>query len=115
MWAAPGYQEKKTKCGSMTQGTIMLNAKYYEEVAPGVAMDRATIVSVSETVVTPAGPFKNCLKTEVTTPLEPKEKAYKYYAPGIGLVEEDDMKLVKYGHAKVKSSSWPRMALRRPV
>ena len=92
--------EKGAKFGLMMPGTILLKAKFYQEVAPGVAMDRAEIVSVSETVVTPAGTFKNCVKMEETTPLEPKTKEYKYYAPGIGLVEENGMKLIKYGFAK---------------
>jgi len=51
-------------------------------------------------VKTPAGEFKNCLKVEETTPLEPNTKEYKYYAPGVGLVREGDLKLVKYGKAK---------------
>jgi uncharacterized membrane protein YkoI len=92
--------EKGAKFGLMMPGTPLLKARYYQEVAPGVAMDRAEIVSVTDTVVTPAGTFQNCLKTEETTPLEPKEKEYKYYAPGIGLVQEGELKLVKYGFVK---------------
>jgi hypothetical protein len=61
-------------------------------------MDRAEIVSVTETVKTPAGEFKNCVKTEETTPLEPGNKEYKYHAAGIGLVQEGSMQLVKYGY-----------------
>jgi uncharacterized protein DUF3108 len=63
-------------------------------------MDRAEIVSVSETVQTPAGEFKNCLKVEETTPLEPETKGYKYYAPGVGLIQHGALKLVKYGKAQ---------------
>ena len=92
--------EKGAKFGLMMPGTPTLKAKYYQEVAPGVAMDRAEIVSVTETIVTPAGTFKNCLKTEETTPLDAKEKEHKYHAPGIGLVQEGEMKLVKYGFAE---------------
>lgn len=91
--------EKGAKFGLMMPGTPLLKARYYQEIAPGVGMDRAEILSLSETVVTPAGTFKNCLKTEDTTPLEPLVKEYKYYAPGIGLVEEAGLKLVKYGFA----------------
>jgi hypothetical protein len=92
--------EKGAKFGLMMPGTPLLKARFYQEVAPGVAMDRAEIISVTETVMTPAGTFKNCLKTEETTPLEPKEKEYKFYAPGIGLVQEGELKLVKYGTTK---------------
>jgi len=65
-------------------------------------MDRAEIVSMSETVVTKAGTFKNCLKTEETTPLEPGSKDYKYYAVGIGLVGDGDTRLIEYGFLKAK-------------
>jgi len=89
---------KDAKFGLMMPGRSSLHARYYQEIAPKVAMDRAENISVSETVKTPAGEFKNCLKVEETTPLEPG-KEYKYYAPGIGLVQDGSLKLVKYGKA----------------
>ncbi len=69
---------------------------YYQELAPKVAMDRAKIVSVAESVKTPAGEFKSCVKTEETSDLE-KGKEYKWYAKGVGLVIDSELKLVKYG------------------
>jgi hypothetical protein len=59
-----------------------------------VAMDRAQIVSVGERVTTPAGTFEKCLKTEETTPLEPGDKEYKLYAPGVGLVRDGPLVLI---------------------
>lgn len=91
---------KDYKFGLMMPGQVLLKARYYQEIAPKVAMDRAEIVSTSETVKTPAGEFKNCLKIEETTPLEPDSKEYKYYAPGVGLVQDGSLKLVKYGKAE---------------
>ncbi|MGH9853840.1 MAG: hypothetical protein ACREBD_28695 [Blastocatellia bacterium] len=88
------------KFGLMMPGEVWLRARYYQEIAPKVAMDRAEIVSLSETVKTPAGEFKNCLKVEETTPLEPGVKEYKYYAAGVGLVQDGSLKLVKYGKAE---------------
>lgn len=87
------------KFGLMMPGQVSLNARYYQEVAPGVAMDRVEIVSLSETVRTPAGEFTNCLKAKETTPLEPFVTDYKYYAPGIGMVQDGVLKLVKFGKA----------------
>jgi hypothetical protein len=87
---------------AMPGEAAVLNRRYYQEIAPGVAMDRAAIVGVSETVTAPAGEFKNCLKIEETTPLEPGVKEYKYYAPGVGLVQDGSLKLVNY------TSSAPR-------
>jgi hypothetical protein len=78
-------------------GQNLLRGKYYQEIAPKVALDRAEIISLRETVDTPAGQFKNCLKTKETTPLEPDVEEYKYYAPGVGLVQEESLKLTKHG------------------
>ena len=88
------------KFGLMMPGIILLRSRYYQEIAPGVAMDRAEVVSMAETVATPAGQFSNCLKVEETTPLEPGVKEYKYYAAGIGLIQDGDLKLVKHGRTE---------------
>jgi hypothetical protein len=85
------------KFGLIMPGQLSLNMGYYQELAPNVAMDRAKIVSVSEAVKTPAGEFTNCLKVEETTPLQPGVTEFKYYAPGIGLVQDGSMKLVEVG------------------
>jgi hypothetical protein len=89
--------EGGAKAGVMMPGIILLGSRFYQEVAPGVAMDRAEIVSMKEVIQTPAGKFQNCLKTEETTPLEPKNKEYKYYAPGVGLVRDGVLLLTSYG------------------
>ena len=88
------------KFGLMMPGQVLLKARFYQEVAPKVAMDRAEIVSMTETVTTPAGEFKNCLKIEETTPLE-ADVSYKIYAPGVGLVQDGALKLVKRGKAEL--------------
>lgn len=85
------------KFGLMMPGNPLVKARFYQEYAPKAAMDRAEIVSLGATVKTPAGEFKDCLKVEETTPLEPKTKEYKYYARGVGLVQDGDLKLVKHG------------------
>jgi hypothetical protein len=80
--------------GLLVPAAPVIGQRYYQEVAPGVAMDRAQIVSVTERVTTPAGTFEKCLKTEETTPLEPGDKEYKLYAPGVGLVRDGPLALV---------------------
>jgi hypothetical protein len=77
-------------------GKVEVGLKYYQEIAPGVAEDRAEIVSVNDVLDTLARKFKQVLKTEETNPLEPTEKEYKFYAPGIGLLQDETLKLVKY-------------------
>lgn len=83
--------------GLVMAGLPLMHGRYYQELAPKIAMDRAEIVSVRERVMTPAGEFKDALRTEETTPLEPGRKAYKLYAAGVGIVQDDKLKLVKYG------------------
>ena len=85
--------------GLTMPGQALLGARYQHEVAPKVAMDRAEIISVSETLETKAGKFERCLKTEETTPLE-SGKGYKVYAPGVGVIEDAEVKLVKFGMLK---------------
>ena len=83
--------------GLMMPGTPTLNARYYQEIAPNVAMDRAEIVSLTDQRRTPAGNFTHVLKVAETNPLEPHALEYKYYAPDIGLLQDEQLKLVKYG------------------
>jgi hypothetical protein len=84
------------KAGMMMPDKVEVGLKYYQEIAPGVAEDRAEIVSINETLDAPDGTFKNVLKTEETNPLKPGEKELKFYAPGIGLILDEALKLVKY-------------------
>jgi hypothetical protein len=86
--------------GLMMPGQPLIKARYYQEMAPKVAMDRAEILSLTETMKTAAGGFTNVLKTQETSPLEPLVHEAKYYARGIGLIQDGSMKLVKYGQAK---------------
>jgi hypothetical protein len=88
--------QNDAKAGMIMPGKVEVGIKYYQEIAPGVAEDRAEIVSVNEVLDTPAGNFQNVLKTEETNPLEPSEKEYKFYAPGIGLIQEESLKLINY-------------------
>lgn len=90
--------ENGARFGLMMPGIVLVGARYYQEIAEDVAMDRAEIISVTETIETPAGTFTGCLKTEETTPLEPGARECKIYAPGIGLVNDGNLKLVAYGY-----------------
>ena len=90
------------KAGLMMPGTPKSNMKYYQELARGVAMDRAEIVSLSETCKTPAGNFSKCMKVKEGSAMNVLEYEYKYYAPGIGLVGDEDLRLVKHGFIKDK-------------
>lgn len=86
--------------GLVVAGTPRLNHKYYQEIAPGVSMNRGEIVSLSETCKSPAGTFTKCMKVKGTSTMDTKKLEYKYYAPNIGLVQDENLRLVKHGMAK---------------
>lgn len=90
-----------SKPGLIMSGAPKVGMKYYQELAPGVAMDRAEVMRVSETCKTPAGEFKNCLVTRESSKLEPAVEQ-KRYAPGIGLIQDQAMKLVSYGYVMTR-------------
>jgi len=74
-------------------GIIMLahpevGDQYQQENSPGVVEDMAKVVSLEETVTVPAGTYTHCVKTREWTPIEPGQRAYKFYAPGVGIVLE---------------------------
>jgi hypothetical protein len=85
------------KAGLIMPGLPLVGSRYYQEVAPGIAEDRAEHLSVNEVITTPAGTFTDCLFVEESSPLEPGHFSYKYYAPGIGLVKDGPVELVAHG------------------
>jgi hypothetical protein len=59
---------------------------YRQELARGVAEDRAVVLSLREQAAVPYGSFDDCLKTKDFTPLEPGVVEHKYYCAGVGFV-----------------------------
>lgn len=90
--------EKDSQEGILMPGTILLGARHYQEISPK-AMDRAEILRDDVTMKTPAGTFKDCITVEETSGLDPDEKCYKTYAPGVGLIQDEDLLLTSYGMA----------------
>ncbi|HLC09470.1 MAG TPA: hypothetical protein VJK06_09325 [Methyloceanibacter sp.] len=72
--------------GIIMKGHPHVGDRYDQENAPGIAEDRAKIVSLDSTKTVPHGGFQHVLVTAETNPLEPGFLERKYYAPGIGLV-----------------------------
>ncbi len=85
------------KPGLIMAGAPKPGMKYYQEIAPGTAMDRAEIISLDEICRVPVGTFSKCLKIKEGTALNIFEREYKYYAPGIGLIHDADLVLTKHG------------------
>ncbi len=75
-------------------GAFLLGARYFQEVAPGIALDRAEHVAMGLDEETPAGKFEDCVFIEETTPLEPGHVSEKTYCPGTGLLFDNELELV---------------------
>jgi hypothetical protein len=65
---------------------------YRQEYLPGKAEDQARVLRLGDSVTVPAGSFSDVLVTEDFTPLEPDLLEDKLYAPGVGVVEEREVK-----------------------
>jgi hypothetical protein len=85
------------KFGLMLPARPQVGQRFYQELAPKVAMDRAEIVSVTTIISTPAGKFEKCVHIAETNPLEKGKTDHKWFAPGVGMVKDAGMVLVKYG------------------
>ncbi len=86
--------ENGARFGLMVPAKAKVGDKFYEEVAPKVAMDRAEVKSVDKTVKVPAGTYENCWHMDESSAVE-KGTSVKMYAPGVGLIKDDEMDLVK--------------------
>ena len=87
--------------GLVIPGSPKPGMKYYQEIAPGVTLNRGEVVSLTETCKTAAGTFVKCMKIKGTSGLDAKKLEYKYYAPKIGLVRDQILRLVKHGSVSV--------------
>jgi hypothetical protein len=88
------------RAGLMMPGLPLVGARFHQEIAPGVAMDRAEIRDVDGELATPAGRFRGVLTIEETTPLEPDARETKRFAPGVGLVQDGPLLLVRHGPSR---------------
>jgi len=81
--------------GVIMPGTFLLGSRYFQEIADGIALDRAEHVEMGLDIETDAGDFHDCVRIVETTPLEPKSESEKIYCPGVGLVVDSDVQLVE--------------------
>ena len=84
------------KPGLIMPSVFLLGSRYFQEIAPDVAMDRGENVEMGLAVTTKAGNFVNCVVVRETSPLEPGSESTKVYAPGVGLIKDGDVELVEY-------------------
>jgi hypothetical protein len=88
--------QKRARPGIIMPGpAFLLGSRYYQELAPGVALDRAEHVGLDLELKTPAGDFEDCGEVSETSPLEPGSESRKVYCPGAGMVIDNDMELAE--------------------
>jgi hypothetical protein len=79
------------KPGTIMPANPQVGVKYREEYYFNHAEDEAEVTGTGLTVTIPFGNYNNCIKTRNFTVLEPDLNENKYYAPGIGLVKEENV------------------------
>jgi hypothetical protein len=89
---------KNARAGIIMPGRFLLGARYFQELAPGVAEDRAEHVAMGLTKQTPAGTFTDCVRIRETTSLEPGAQSIKVYCPGVGLTVDSGVSLIAINH-----------------
>lgn len=91
---------KGAKFGLYLPAKPTAGQRFYQEQAPGVAMDRAEVLALNQTVTTPAGTFSDCVRIRETSAIEKGLVDEKVYARGVGLVKDGEFLLVKIDRAK---------------
>jgi len=81
------------KPGIIMKANPQVGDFYRQEFALGEAEDMAKVLSLNESITVPyqPAPFTNCLKTKEFSPLSPDAIEHKFYAPGIGNIQEVDV------------------------
>ena len=79
--AAPGW---------IMRADPKLGDSYFQEFFPGVAVDQGKVIARGLSVETELGSFDNVLKIRDTSSLEPGVGAFKFFAPGVGQVLEEE-------------------------
>lgn len=78
------------KPGIIMRADPQVGDTYFQEFAPGVAQDQAQVKSTTETSTVLQGSYSGVLETKEWTALESNSIEKKYYAPGIGLIMEEN-------------------------
>ena len=90
----------KARAGLIMPGIILMGSRYYQEIAPDVAMDKSEVIGTNEKVTVPAGSFSNVINMKESSDLEPGVTEINLHAPGIGQVVDNDTNWWSYGYVK---------------
>jgi hypothetical protein len=81
--------------GIIMLGNPKVGDQYPQERAPGIAEDAGEVVQTDARLTVPRGTFNNVLRIRESNALEPGEFSFKFYAPGVGLLQDDFLKLFR--------------------
>jgi hypothetical protein len=81
------------KFGMIMPGKPSLGDRFYLENAPG-AVERVEIVDLEATLETPLRTFDKLMRCREDDVLD-GDVSHKWYAPGVGMVGDDDLRVVK--------------------
>lgn len=88
------------RAGVLMPGSFLLGSRYFQEIAPGVAMDRGCHSRMNLTVTTPARTFSKCVEVLDSDALHPEDEPEpKMYCPGVGLVRDEALRLVDWSES----------------
>jgi len=85
--------------GILLPGAPTAETQFYQERAPGIAEDRSAVLEVGVSVTVPTGTYADSLHVIDWNPLEGDNSGDgedKYYANGLGLVQDDAVKLISF-------------------
>ena len=86
--------EKGARFGLFLPAGPKIGQRFYQEIAPKVAMDRCEVVALDATLKTPLKTFTHCLRIRETSGVE-SGTGHKWFVAGVGLVGDDEMRLTK--------------------
>lgn len=83
--------------GILIPARFLLGSRYFQEQAPGVALDRAEHIDMGVPVTAAGETFQDCVAVAETDQLHPGDEAdVKVYCPGVGLVMDEDLTLTEH-------------------
>ncbi|MCM2269543.1 MAG: hypothetical protein NDJ75_05535 [Thermoanaerobaculia bacterium] len=92
-WLAGGVNA----AGLVMPGNFLIGSRYFQEIAPGIALDRADNTADDLVVdLDDFDPFADCVEVTESSGLAASDKSLKVYCPWIGLVFDDGIELTDY-------------------
>lgn len=83
--------------GIIIPARYLLGSRYFQEIAPDVAMDRAKHTEMGLEFELDGEIFDDCVAVVESSPLEPGHLSFKTYCPEVGLVMDNVAELVEFG------------------